>query len=167
MLKSKRLSLRTLSQADWELISFLRTDLDVNKYITRSSAPTKEEAYKFISKIEKGINKKAFQYWVIIINSTDEPIGTICLWNYADDLKTAEIGYELKPQFQKKGYMSESLKMVIDYAFKTLNFQLIEAYTHFENKNSILLLEKNNFALVPDKKDEDNAKNVVYVLNAG
>lgn len=164
ILKSKRLTLRSLSQNDWALISYLRTNPDVNKYVQRSSAPTKEKAYAFISKIENGIQNNKLQFWVIVIESTQDSIGTICLWNYSDDMKSVELGYELNPKYQGKGYMTESLNLVITYAFDTMKFQTVEAYTHVDNKKSTSLLEKNNFVSNQFKKDEDNENNIVYEL---
>jgi len=165
ILNSLRLKLRPLLLSDWELISFLRTDNKVNKYVERSSAPTQEEAQNFIFKIEKGIQSNSLQYWVILIESTKEAIGTICLWNYSKDMKTVEIGYELKPQYQDKGYMTESMKLVIAFAFETMRFERILAYTHAQNGPSTKLLQKNNFVLREGMKDADNANNVIYELN--
>ena len=36
-----------------------------------------------------------------------EMIGSICLWNFTDNQKSAEIGYDLSPKYQRKGIMNE------------------------------------------------------------
>ncbi len=63
-IKTERLLLRELKQSDWEVISYLRSDIDVNRFVKRPSAESKEKALEFISKISNGI-KKIFH--VIII----------------------------------------------------------------------------------------------------
>lgn len=78
--------------------------------------------------------------------------------------KYAEVGYELLPNFQGKGFMSEALNSIIDFAFTNLKIETIEAFTNYQNARSRKLLEKLNFKL-NDKMDMNNLNNVVYQLN--
>ena len=72
-------------------------------------------------------------------------IGTICLFEFADDNFKAEIGYELLPSYQGKGLMQEAVSKVLEFGFQHLGLNSIEAYTHSENQSSTRLLEKFNF----------------------
>ncbi len=161
-IKTERLSLRRLKQSDWEMISYLRSDRVVNKFVKRPNADTKEKALEFISKINTGIDERNLYYWVITEMNSDQMIGSICLWNLPIDQTTAEVGYDLSPKFQGKGIMNESLQCILEFGFKILNLDLIEAYTHKKNKNSKKLLERNRFKLVVNKRDEDNQDNIIY-----
>jgi len=153
-----------LENSDWKMISFLRSDKNVNEFVKRPSAETKEKAQAFIEKINTGIDNRNFYYWKITERNKNKMIGSICLWNFSKDYKTAEIGYDLSPNYQRKGIMNESLKNVTEFGFQRLNLDLIEAYTHRQNKRSKKLLEKNGFNLVQGKKDKDNADNIIYEL---
>jgi ribosomal-protein-alanine N-acetyltransferase len=62
--------------------------------------------------------------------------------------------------------MTEALNAVVKYGFEMLHLQLIEAYTHRENANSIKLLVKNGFVWNKDKVDEGFPHNVVYGLES-
>ncbi len=42
-IQTERLSLMRLKNSDWEMISYLRTDKNVNEFVNRSSAETKEK----------------------------------------------------------------------------------------------------------------------------
>jgi ribosomal-protein-alanine N-acetyltransferase len=95
-------------------------------------------------KIEKGLNKQWF-YWAISSKNSPGLIGTICLWNFNEENKSAEVGYELLPIFQGKGLMQEALSNVIVFGFKTAKFKRIIAYTHSRNDKSIKLLQKAGF----------------------
>ncbi len=161
---TERLLLRRLVESDWDVISYLRTDKEVNKFVERPSAETKEEALKFINKIHKLIDKQTSFYWAITEKNNNQMIGSICLWNFSKDRKIAEVGYDLSPKFQGKGIMNESLKSIIEFGFKNLNLDLIEAYTHKRNVNSKKLLERNRFKLDMGKKDEHNQDNIIYKL---
>ncbi len=48
--------------------------------------------------------------------------------------------------FQGQGIMQEAAEKVIDYAFQTLQFEKIVAFTHKENLKSIQLLKKIGFS---------------------
>lgn len=109
-IKTERLLLRKLKPADWEMISYLRSDKDINEFVKRPSAESKEKAMEFISKINDGINNQSLYYWTITEMNNIKMIGSICLWNFSKDKKIAEIGYDLSPKFQGKGIMNESLK---------------------------------------------------------
>jgi len=165
-ISTKRLFLRRIKQTDWEMISYLRSDKEVNKFVKRSNADTKEKALEFISKANKGVDDQKLYYWTITEKNSPKMIGSICLWNFSKDQKTAEIGYDLSPKFHRKGIMDESLKSILKFGFKNLNLDFIEAYTQKNNESSKKLLERNGFILFPDRKDEDNHYNIIYEITS-
>jgi len=59
--------------------------------------------------------------------------------------------------------MQEAFVKVLEFGFRNMNLQIIEAYTNAFNLSSIKLLERNNFT----KKISENtdAKEVIYLLN--
>lgn len=118
----------------------------------------------FINRITDSYEKGNHSFWVICLKDSLQLIGTICLWNFSEDRKTAELGYELHPDFHGKGFMNEALKEVTTYA-ASIDVLTIEAFTHRENTNSKNLLEKNAFILHPDRTDDDNLNNIIYSLN--
>tara|TARA_R110002012_G_C11674982_1_gene613582 strand:+ start:11535 stop:12056 length:522 start_codon:yes stop_codon:yes gene_type:complete len=164
VIKTERLHLRKLKPSDWEAISYLRSDTDVNKFVKRPPAETQEKAMAFIDKISQAIDTNTSLYWVITEKDKDQMLGSISLWNFSEDRKTAEVGYDLNPISQGKGIMDESLKSIIRFGFNTLNLDNIEAYTQKNNSASINLLERNGFKLVVGKQDADNLENAVYKL---
>ena len=60
--------------------------------------------------------------------------------------------------------MNESLKMIIDFGFKELKLDKIEAFTHYKNESSKRLLEKNGFQFIENRKDLDNKSNIIFEL---
>jgi ribosomal-protein-alanine N-acetyltransferase len=163
-IKTNRLYLRSLNKDDWQMISFLRSDKTVNKFVQRSSAATQEQALAFIEKIHQGQKNKSFYYWVISTQDQPQMIGSICLWQFSEDRKTAEVGYDLHPSHQGKGIMSEALQAIINFGFYDLHLNNIEAYTQYDNTKSTILLEKHGFKQDPSKVDPENNKNRVYLL---
>jgi len=163
-LTTDRLILRKATKADGNEILFLRSDQSVNKYINRPPTKNLKEAEDFMEKIENGIQKGQNINWNITLKNDPKMIGTICLWNFSEDQKIGEVGYDLHPQFHGKGIMSEALKCVVNFGFQKLNLEKIEAYTHRENESSKRLLENNNFTLVSEKNDNNNEFNIVFEI---
>lgn len=146
-IETKRLVLRYLKKEDIPFIIKLRSNEIVNKHLDRPSSITPEEADNFIEKIVTGISKNDWLYWTITLKESSLPIGTICLWNFSEDKKTAETGYELLPDFHGKGIMSEALSALIEVGFNRLYLDVMEAYPFHTNEGSIRLLEKFGFTM--------------------
>ncbi len=156
-LRTERLTLRQLLHSDDNEIFALRTNEEVNRYLDRAPSQSIGDAQKFIQIILQNQSL----YWAITLTGNNTLIGTVCLFDLSDNLQQAEIGYELLPEFQSKGIMQEALRAVIDLAFQHLRLNSLTACTQGENKASLRLLEKLNFA--KQQMQEDNL--VTYILN--
>jgi len=164
-LRTPRFLLRELRASDWKQILYLRSDPQVNALVKRPLSATKEDAVAFIENtIEENMAGKA-TYWGIVSPDADEVLGCICLWNFSEDSRTAEVGYDLSISAQGKGCMTEAMSAVLEFGFATLGLNTIEAYTQSNNAASIKLLKKFGFSLLPDRKDEGNTLNAIFALN--
>jgi len=104
-IKTERLFLREIEESDNDIILFLRSDKTVNKFIERSEnnrTKNRSDALKFIKKLKDGIKINKLISWGITLKNNSKIIGTICLWNFSNNNKIAEVGYDLNPHFQKK-----------------------------------------------------------------
>jgi ribosomal-protein-alanine N-acetyltransferase len=163
ILTTERLTLRQLSTDDQQDVFTLRSDVEINKYLYREPSKTIEDAINFINKVNDNIQKNNSIYWVITLTKTKIFVGTICLFDFSNEKNTCEIGYELMTKFQSQGIMKEATEKVIDYAFKTLQFQKIIAFTHNGNQNSTKLLAKFNF-LQSQAIDKENPDFNIFTL---
>jgi [ribosomal protein S5]-alanine N-acetyltransferase len=145
ILSSERLILRCISENDADVLTVLRSDKNVNKHLHRPKNTTFEATQQFIQKILRGYQENGSCYWIITEKGDNKLIGTICLWNFSADRKTAEIGFELLPHFQGKGIMQEAVLKVIQFGFEDLELTQIGAFTKKNNQKSIELLEKVGF----------------------
>ena len=166
-LKTERLNLREIVETDCNTILFLRSDKTVNKFIERPAERqihTKSDAINYIKRLNKQTKENKSISWGITLQDSLELIGTICLWNFNDNCTIAEVGYDLKPSFQNKGIMYEALNCILNLGFNTLHLNQIEAFTHFNNVNSLKLLKKNGFTVAEKRKDSQNSANVILEL---
>ena len=74
------------------------------------------------------------------------------------------MGYELAPGHQGQGIANEMINPVIEFAFNTAGYKMIEACVHRENTKSKNLLLRNNFKSDITRKDEKNADNIFFTL---
>lgn len=167
-IKTKRLILRKIEDLDADIILFLRSDESVTKYIERAeNRKTKNmaDASKFIKEINEAFEQHQSISWGISLINNSTIIGTICLWNFSENNKIAEIGYDLNPEFQHMGIMSEALQSIIDFGFKSLKLDAIEAFTHKDNENSKKLLVNNGFIFKEERKDDENDANIIFEID--
>lgn len=164
ILRTERLTLRKLSKKDYEEIFQLRSDKEINKFLDRKPSKTLEDSLKFISNIIENESDTLF-YWVITKTGEDKLIGTICLFEFSGNLKTCEVGYELRTDYQGQGIMIEAVREVLEYAMTTLGIKTINARTHKDNQSSTKLLKKLNFKKLDDAI-ENNSNVILFRLTS-
>lgn len=164
VLETERLTLRELNLEDTKTIFGLRTNKEVNTYIKRDTPKNLSETRAFIDMISNLVSDNEGIFWVIETKQSNEIIGTIGLRNFDLEDNYAEVGYELNPDYQQEGFMTEALKEVINFGFNNLELKTIEGFTHQNNSASIALLEKQDFVFQPERKDEDFEDNRIYRL---
>lgn len=165
-LETERLSLKPINETHVEDILRIRSNEITNRYVKRNRPKDNFDALQFILMIkERTINKESF-YFGISFKNQPNLIGTICLYNFTEDRKTAEVGYELLPDFHHQGMMSEALKAVVTYGQNNLNLYEIVAKTNKFNENSKGLLLKNGFVLEDGREDEGFPYNLVFSLKS-
>lgn len=72
-------------------------------------------------------------------------IGLVGHYRIQPENYRSEIGYMILPEYRNKGYVSEALKVLLDFGFNTLNFNSIEAVIDPDNLASEKVLQKNGF----------------------
>ncbi|MDQ0593243.1 ribosomal-protein-alanine N-acetyltransferase [Chryseobacterium ginsenosidimutans] len=163
-LETERLLLKEIDESNVEDILKIRSNEIINQFVQRNSPKNNYDALQFILTIkEKTRNNKTF-YWGISLKDQPDIIGTICLWKFTEDRKTAEVGYELLPDYHRKGIMSDALTAVVNFGFNDLDLQEIVAMTNKFNENSKGLLLKHDFILEEGREDEGFPDNLVFSL---
>lgn len=145
LLSTERLHLRNVELSDDLEIFFFRSDVRMLEFIDRAPANEIEEVRIFIKKIQGGIQNGECIEWGICLKNNPQLLGTICLWNISIENNSAEVGYVLHPNQQGKGIMQEALISVLEYGFRIMKLDSIEAVLDPANMRSVRILEKNSF----------------------
>ena len=162
VLETERLTLRALELNDAKAIFGLRTNKEVNTFITRTMLNNLSETRAFIDSISNSIVNNTGVFWVLESKDTAELLGTVGLRNFEIEEDYAKIGYDMHPDFQENGYMSEAFEVILDFSAKQMDLKFLEAFTHKDNNASAALLEKYNFKLQPNRKDANVEENHIY-----
>ncbi len=93
-------------------------------------------------------NKKQDQWYadwqsvLIILKKENAIIGGFCFQRYPDEYGTVQIGYMIRPEYQREGYMTEALKNGISWIFQRPDISALVAETTRSNLPSHRVLEK-------------------------
>jgi len=146
VLETQRLILRQVVAADAPTILKGYSDVLVNQYMSVSyhSLDEVEVQLKWYDTL---YNEKTGIWWGICEKETNVMIGNggFHLWNKKH--QSAELGYWVLPDFQRKGYAKEAIQMMIKHGFKKMDLHRIEAIVETENKRSSKLLHASGFQL--------------------
>ncbi|WP_405606114.1 GNAT family N-acetyltransferase [Polaribacter sp. Asnod1-A03] len=165
VLETERLTLRALSLDDAKAVFGLRANKEVNEFIQRDAPKNLAQTRGYIDSVINLIDNNQGILWVLQSKSSEELLGTIGLRNFDIADNYAEIGYEIHPDYQERGYMTEAMEKVIAYGFEQMNLNTIEAFTHKNNIASITLLDNQDFLLQTDREDENVEDNRIYKLS--
>jgi RimJ/RimL family protein N-acetyltransferase len=139
VLETKRLALRAPRLEDAKTVATLANDRRIAENVARIPHPYKvSDAEGFIA----GANKAGGEA-VFLITLRDETIIGAC--GILNQEQAPELGYWLGVPFCGKGFATEALHAVIDYAFTDLEHQSLQAGARVTNPASRRVLEKCGF----------------------
>lgn len=106
---------------------------------------TPEVIEEFISRMKARDRKVWSFYWLLCRQESEVPVlvgngGFLCHNN-----EILELGYSVLSEYQRKGYATEAVRSMLEWAFPNLQKDRIIAYTYPYLKASIRVLEKNGF----------------------
>ena len=100
-------------------------------------------------------NRKLWSfYWVLPRESPEKSVLIGSGGFLAHDNGTLEIGYSLLDAYHGRGYATEAVQSMMQWAFSSLKSDSIVAYTYPHLKASIRVLEKNGFILKGEGPEE-------------
>ncbi|WP_320814965.1 GNAT family N-acetyltransferase [Flavobacterium sp.] len=144
-LKSERLRFRKLTNEDAPAILELRSNPETMKFIPRPLLLDIEGALAHIKMINDKIDENLDINWAVTEKNSDKCIGIIGFFRTQPEHFRTELGYMILPQHKGKGYVTEGVNTLLDFAFNQLNFHSIEATIDSRHVSSERVLIKNGF----------------------
>jgi len=138
-IEADRLIIQKIAESDFESFKEYYAHPEVGQYIYGQNGITDADI------------RKTFDYnlslplsWSVMLKDSFKIIGNIHLANITDNY-LAEAGYILDPNHWGKGYMTEALTSVMDFAFNDYGLAKILAITETSNTHSVNLLKRCGF----------------------
>ncbi|TKI70648.1 GNAT family N-acetyltransferase [Lysinibacillus mangiferihumi] len=140
IVETERLILREIIDEDATDLFRCFSNHLVTQYYGLEPFATIEEAEKLIETFSENYKEKRGIRWGIERKEVKGIIGTIGFNAWSPKHKRAEIGYELHPDFWRKGYTKEAVAEIVAFGFEKMELNRIGAIVFIENVASNQLL---------------------------
>lgn len=145
LFESSRIRLRKMTQEDTELYHAWRNDMEV----MRSTNPSMdvyslEETQGFVDQVILG--SQSSRSYILVDKANEAPIGIVSLILIDYKNRNAECIIDIgEKEYWGKGYGTEGLKLLLDYAFYELNLHRVSLKVFSFNDRAIHLYKKLGF----------------------
>lgn len=148
MLIGKEILLRFLKLEDLDFLYSIENNINYFEFSDNPQFYSKTVLKEYIKNSNTSIS--AYNQLRLVIEHKKKAVGLIDLFDYDFKTKSAGIGIIVKEEFQNLNYGSESLDLLISFAWEDLDLLSLYANINSDNTRSIKLFEKFGFI----KKDE-------------
>lgn len=145
LLQTERLVLRQMTLADVNEVFDMRSNPEVMKYIGKPRAKSMDDAKDLIQRVTDGLYNQTGITWALSLKESPDLIGSLGLWRTEPENNRAEIGFTLRRQFHRKGYLSEAIKPVLAFGFERMQLNSIMGSADARNLASCRTMEKAGF----------------------
>lgn len=159
MIQTERLIILPLSYGQLE--KYIRNDhsLDMELNLNTTSRIMSQELREALTEtILPNVADTSKNYlfstlWTIILKTQNKMAGDLCFVGEPNEEGEVEIGYGTYQEFQGKGYMTEAIRAMNEWAARQSDVKAIVASTEKTNAASFSVLQKNDF----NKSGEDDS----------
>jgi RimJ/RimL family protein N-acetyltransferase len=138
-LRTERLTLRTMTEADVDDIHAYQSREDVSRYLMYGPRSYEEVSAK-VAQHSKAIELRGDgDYWQLALERDGRVIGDVYFTIASVANSTGEIGWVLNPEYAGQGYMTEAATAVLGIAFDELGLHRVKAELDPRNETSIAL----------------------------
>jgi len=141
-LSTERLLLRKIKITDAPDMYEYSKDPDVTKYLLWDPHPNIEHTRNYVDYLQDRYRDGKYYDWAIVEKKSGKMIGTCGFSAISAEHRCAEVGYVLNPAFRGKGYAGEALSAVLEFAFRRMQLNRVEAKCVSENESSERVMQK-------------------------
>lgn len=141
-LTTPRLLLRGFQLEDAPRVALLAGDFDVARMVSSIPHPYEEElAVEWIQGHPNQLNSQTALHYAIHLREDDLLIGAIGL-QFDRQNQSAELGYWIGKPYWHQGYATEAARAVLEFAFRELGLNRVEARHMTKNPASGRVMQK-------------------------
>ena len=156
VLYTKRLQLRPFQESDaTDVFECWESDAEVARYMFWTSHDDINKTEEWIAFEIGQIHKDDWYRFAIVEQESGNLIGTGLIY-YEDEVSSWEIGYNLGQRYWNKGYTTEAMQAILQFAKHTLGIKEIVGRHAKENTASEYVMKKLGFQYEKDIPYECN-----------
>jgi len=144
-LETQRLLLKNISAEDREFIFAQFSNGEVNQYLYDEEPLQSIEGADDIINSFTGEEPRTRHRWVLVRKQDGAKMGTCGFHCWKPSAGTAEVGYDLYPDFWGHGYMVEAMQAALRFAEDQMRILRIDAEIYPDNLRSVALAERLGF----------------------
>jgi ribosomal-protein-alanine N-acetyltransferase len=160
-LTSGRLLLRPYQPDDFEAFASLNANEEVRRRVGGILAD--EQVRTLFTRFISDECACGCEVWAITRSRTGAYVGH-CWFVLKSDAERPELGILIEPRCWRRGYASEAVREMLDFAFSVAEFHQVEATVDLDHTASIRMLESVGFRLESEGHD-DEGRHFVYVFD--
>jgi ribosomal-protein-alanine N-acetyltransferase len=144
-LETVRLVLRRLHLSDAESLFTILADEEVTRYYDDEAFTEISQAREQVEAWDSGYDASRCIRWGITRKDDDIVVGTCGYYGFHGWHKRGSIGFELARSYWRQGIMTEALDAIIEFGFRDVGLNRIQAVVMPGNEGSEKLLNKLGF----------------------
>ena len=153
MLTGKNIKLQALEPSNIEILCQWENDTSIWIHSNTMTPYSRHILEQYISNSHQDIYTTK-QLRLMISSINNRMLGCIDLFDFDPNNRKAGVGILIgHKKDRRKGYASEALSILINYAFQTLNLNSLYCNISINNLPSLNLFRKHNFEIVGTKKE--------------
>ncbi len=141
-LYTKRICLRRMMKSDSHDMYEYARRADVTRYLLWEPYESEAHTAKYLAYLQSRYRSGDFYDWAVVMRDTYKMIGTCGFTRFLPEANAAEVGYVLNPEFWGHGIATEAVARVVDFGFRELELNRIEAKYMVGNDRSRRVMEK-------------------------
>ena len=140
-LRTARLTLRRFADADADAVASYRSDPDVARYQSWEAPYPLAAADTLAREMATATPDLPGEWFQVAVDLDGVLIGDCAFAPWAQEPRTAEIGFTIAPGQQRRGYAREAVTGLLGYLFGTLGKHRVTASCDVRNAASARVLE--------------------------
>ena len=145
-LQGTHIQLRALEPEDVEIMYTIENDTSLWEVSNRQVPYSRSVIRDYIQGTQYDLFADRQLRLIMALRTTGEVVGTIDLTDFDPQHARAEVGVVVLAHQQGKGYASEGLRLICDYAFRFLRMEQLFAHIATDNEVSLHLFESCGFS---------------------
>jgi ribosomal-protein-alanine N-acetyltransferase len=140
--ETERLILRRLELKDAEDYYLFASDPLITTHTKWSHHVEITETVQYLESVNEKINLRQSYHWAIVNKENKKVVGRVSLFKFDRSNDNCEIGFGIARDYWNKGIITEATNRILEYAFKELNLNRVDARCNEENFGSERVMQK-------------------------